>query len=83
MPQFTLHFCKKEFHFLLIDFGKKNLRTRQEQIQACCPIEHKRKVFRLAVLKIIRVQNIRTEPDCHLYCTACRLVLQTNFNTAL
>ena len=30
MPQFTLHFYKKKCYFLRIDFGKQNLRTRQE-----------------------------------------------------
>ena len=35
----------------------KNLRTNQEQSQACCPAEHKNKVSRLAISKIIRTEH--------------------------
>ena len=39
-------------------------------------LEHKNKVFRLAILEI------RTEPGYQLYCTACRLVLFSHFSLA-
>ena len=35
----------------------KNLRTNQEQSQACCPAEHKNKVSKFAISKIIRAEH--------------------------
>ena len=55
-------------------------RTSQEQRQASCPIEHKNKVSRFAILKIIRTQNIGTETDCTYIVR--RLVLHSYFNMA-
>ena len=47
----------------------KNLRTSQEQSQACCPAEHENKVSRLAVSKIIRAEHQnRTWLPLMLYC---------------
>ena len=62
MPQCTLQFYKKNSFIRIALILEKKLRKSEEQRQACCPIEHKNKVFRLAILKIIRAQNIRTEP---------------------
>ena len=35
----------------------KNLRTNEEQSQACCPAGHKNKVSRLAISKIIKTEH--------------------------
>ena len=54
-----------------LDFGnnnKKKLRTSLEQSQACCPTEHKNKVSRLAILKIIRAKQSKAWLSLILYC---------------
>ena len=66
MHQFTVLFYKNNFIRTKALILVRKLRTNQEQRQACCPTEQKSKVSRLAILKIIRTQNIRTEPSCLL-----------------
>ena len=43
-----------------------------------CPTEQKKKLFRLAILKVIRKKH-QSRASCHLYCTACELVLLSHF----
>ena len=66
---------KNVWHYITLIFSKIYLG------KACCPAEYNSKVSRLAIFKIIRT-NIKTEPGCHLYCIACKLVLLSHFNMA-
>ena len=58
-----------------LGFFAENLRTNKEQNQACCSTEHKNKVSKLAIAKIIRATS--EQPDCHLNYTVCQLVCDT------
>ena len=53
----TFFFYKNNFIRTKVLILAKNLRTSQEQSQACCPTEHKNKVSRLAIYKIIRTRH--------------------------
>ena len=53
----TLFYYKNNFVRTKALIVAKNLRTSSEQSQACCSTEHKSKVSRLAILKIIRTKH--------------------------
>ena len=36
-----------------LDFGEKKLKQAKSKVKLCCPTEHKNKVSKLAILKII------------------------------
>ena len=63
-------------------FGKK-LRKSQEQNQACCPTEHKNKVPRLAILKLLRIKHQNSAwRSLILYCLQTSSTLTLQFNIA-
>ena len=58
----TIQYKNKSF-----GFGKE-LRISYEQSQACCPAEHKNKVSRLAISKVMTEHQNRAWLSLILYC---------------
>ena len=57
LKKHSFYFFEEQFFQKQILILENNLRTSQEQSQACCPTEHKKKVFRLSILKIIKTKT--------------------------
>ena len=78
LQKYTLFFYKNNFASTKALILANNSRTSQEQSHNCCPTEHKNKMPRLAILKIIRTKHQhRAWLSLTLYCMQTSFKLRT------